>query len=561
MATSWADLKLDGTLVFRKIHEALRNSAISERTVPHRRIERSRSIMKFFGMLLIAIAIGVLVLFGFEWPNSDWAIEPSLRDKAQLENSVIRKRLKLDKTDVAKRPEKWAELQFKLGQDLFEIGNMSLKVDRLKEAEEAFFKAITIWTIEAAPTKWADAQNAIGLSIYRRSMIGFETWLLPDAMVAHKNALKIWTPEAYPEKHEQAKKHINYIHSQYRNLTGDEKLNDASEKAYREAREQWLSQPNSAQTQSVENGMQRSVAKLGEIKDRQLLFQEAISTYKLALEGVSRHEFEQQWGHLHYQLAITAHALHLSNGKFEHSKTAGESYEKTLEVIKRDKTPEKWAMLHKNFGQFLFERAVDNPNYEEQKRALGFLRKAQEVYTRESYPIQWFHVQAQVADSLSALGGDLEYGELEDEGAVLEAISVYEELVEISESPDASVFVKDEDRVDLYYKLGLMRSRLAGLKDDTALLEKSLPAFRAANKYSKEPGGAINGVFAHALMRVGEQTGNIHLLYEARQALKKARDGYHRENLKTYFNNDLRPAFDLKFERLNELIDRIENQF
>ncbi|MEA5550157.1 CHAT domain-containing protein [Anabaena cylindrica UHCC 0172] len=275
----------------------------------------------------------------------------------------------------------WASLQNNLGVAYIDRIK-GMKSDNLEIAIVAFRDALTVRNKEEYPEQWAQIQANLG-SVYLNRIEGNLSENLEQAIHFYTNSLEVYTLKDFPQNWADAQSNLGATYI-YR-IKGDRQDNidksilHCTSALKVHARDIGLSDWADVQIN------------LGLAYSESRLYQEAIASYKAALEVYTYHKFPERWARLHNNLGLAY--LTLTDGNI--SDNIQQSIIKlklALKIYKYEDFPEQWANVQHNLANSYLIRDINNLS-KNQESAINACTLALKVYTHTDFPKNWADLQ------------------------------------------------------------------------------------------------------------------------------------------------------------------------
>jgi tetratricopeptide (TPR) repeat protein len=226
---------------------------------------------------------------------------------------------------------------------------------------------------------------------------------------------------------------------------------------------------------SVERGgalyeLGRALWRLGERESGTARLEEAVSSYRAALEERSRERVPLDWATTQNNLGVALETLGERESETSRFMEAVVAYRAALEERTREQVPLDWAATQMNLGIALLRLGERESGTAQLEKAVAAFRAALEELTRERRPLNWAATQNNLGLALFRLG-ERERGTARVEEAVVAYRAALEE--------------RTRERVPLDWaatqmNLGSALRRLGERESGTARLEEAVQTYRAA---------------------------------------------------------------------------------
>ena len=221
--------------------------------------------------------------------------------------------------------------------------------------------------------------------------------------------------------------------------------------------------------------------------------EQAVDTYRAALEGRTRERVSIDWAMTQNNLGTALAALGEREHDTERLEQAVDAFRAALEEHTRERVPLEWAGTQNNLGAALRVLGEREHDTERLEQAVDTYRAALEERTRERVPLDWAGTQNNLGTALLALG-EREHGTKRLEQAVDACHAALEERTR-ERVPHEWAMTQNN--------LGTALLALGEREHGTKRLEQAVGAYRAAIEvFSDEGSSRYRAVTQNNLARV-----------------------------------------------------------
>jgi hypothetical protein len=285
------------------------------------------------------------------------------------------------------------------------LGNILLKISRMREAADAYRCALTDCPRERLPLQWAALQHQLGTAL---AAIG-EREALREAASAYRCALTERRREIVPADWRETQKRLESV---LWKIADAEK--DAAEPLEEAVRilAALTTDPGAEPQEKAEecNNLGTALRRLGALRRDPKRTEEAIHAYETALKEFERLRFPLHWAATKDNLGAALQSLGEQESGTERLNQAAEAYRATAAKQRRGLDPSHWADSRCRLGATLFALWEREGEPERLKESVAAYRDALKECRRPSAPAEWAEAQCGLGTALLALcrreGGD-----------------------------------------------------------------------------------------------------------------------------------------------------------
>ena len=156
---------------------------------------------------------------------------------------------------------------------------------------------------------------------------------------------------------------------------------------------------------AIQTHLGTALQTLGERERGPERLEQAIKAHRAALEEYTRERAPLQWAATQNNLGITLGILGERERGTTRLEQAVEAFHSALEVLSRERVPLEWAATQNNLGNALLALGERESRPARFEQAVEAYRAALLEYTRERVPLDWAGTQNNLGNALRTLGG------------------------------------------------------------------------------------------------------------------------------------------------------------
>ncbi|EGV27574.1 tetratricopeptide domain protein [Thiorhodococcus drewsii AZ1] len=284
---------------------------------------------------------------------------------------------------------------------------------------------------------------------------------------------------------------------------------------------------------ATQNNLGTALARLGARESGTARLEQAVATYRAALEECTRERVPLAWAGTQNNLGLALAMLGARESGTARLEEAVAAYRAALEERTRERVPLGWAATQNNLGNALTRLGARESGTIRLEEAVAVYRAALEEVTRERVPLVWAQIQNNLGSALLRLG---------------ERASGTARLEEAVAAFRAALKEYTRERVPLDWartqtNLGNALMGLGGRESGTARLNEAVAAFRAALEERTQARVPLawamtQNNLGNALLRLGERDPNAgtNYLQEARDSFQHSWTVYQDAGMSQYDN-------------------------
>ena len=174
---------------------------------------------------------------------------------------------------------------------------------------------------------------------------------------------------------------------------------------FRAALEEYTRERVPLQWAAMQTHLGTALQTLGERERGPERLEQAIKAHRAALEEYTRERAPLQWAATQNNLGITLGILGERERGTTRLEQAVEAFHSALEVLSRERVPLEWAATQNNLGNALLALGERESRPARFEQAVEAYRAALLEYTRERVPLDWAGTQNNLGNALRTLGG------------------------------------------------------------------------------------------------------------------------------------------------------------
>lgn len=423
-----------------------------------------------------------------------------------------------------------AALRSRQAQALYSEGSEHASSPALRASIETWRIVLAIETRGRAPDKWAAAQNNLGTALLRLGEREGDTANLEEAVAAYRGVQEELTFRSKAQRAATQSNLGNALAALGGRERGTARLNQAVV-AYRAALiDEGELSGFASELERIENAAARAATQnnlgivlwtLGKRENATARLEQAVATYREALDGLSRERVPIQWASTQNNLGLALWSLGERESGTAHLKDAEAAYRLALEESARDRVPLQWAAVQNNLGLVLWTLGERGGGTVQLDMAVTAFRASLEERTPDKVPLDWGITQHNLGNALRALG-DLDPGTERLEEAVAAFHAALTELTRERVSMDWAATESD---------LGSALRSLGERESGTTKLNEAVAAFRAALEERTRDRAPLDWAYsehglANALAELAEREKSAALMTEAIKCMRGAVEVY-----------------------------------
>ena len=221
---------------------------------------------------------------------------------------------------------------------------------------------------------------------------------------------------------------------------------------------------------AARNELGNALLRLGERESGTAKLEEAVASYRTALEELSRERVPLDWAKAQNRIGVALQTLGERESGMTRLEAAVAAFRTGLAELRRERVPLDWAKMQNNLGGALLSLGERESGTDKLEEAVATFRGALQERTRERVPLDWAQTQSNLGNALESLG-ERENRTSRFEEAVVAYRAALEEL--------------KRERVPLDWakaqnNLGFALWKLGVQESGTTRLEEAIVAYRSA---------------------------------------------------------------------------------
>jgi tetratricopeptide (TPR) repeat protein len=185
--------------------------------------------------------------------------------------------------------------------------------------------------------------------------------------------------------------------------SGTARLEEAVE-TYRAALQEYDPAKKPLEWAMTHSNLGTTLRSLGEREAGTARLQQAVDAFRATLENVTRETFPYEWALTQNNLGNALRTLGERESDTVQFERAVEAYEAALQERTRERTPHEWAMTQNNLGNALATLGDHTGDKARLEAAVAAYRAALEEHTRAHFPLDWAATQNNLGNVLTTLG-------------------------------------------------------------------------------------------------------------------------------------------------------------